>query len=142
MIYFPYQLCCLRDEEKRDVNFCLRLFFVFRRPYHNKEDRYDERKNKKTYPRFWLCLSLLICLISCIGASLVQTNFGNVTIKDLRFETESGHQMSALLLVPDTATPENPAPAIIWQPRLVQQQGNAGPQLCRIRPPRIRCALH
>ena len=72
-----------------------------------------KERTKKRTPRFWLCLSLLICLISCIGASLVQTNFGNVTIKDLRFETESGHQMSALLLVPDTATPENPAPAII-----------------------------
>ncbi len=71
-------------------------------------------KEKATRPpRFWLCLSLLICLISCIGASIVQTNFGKVTIKDLRFETESGHQMSALLLIPDTATPENPAPAII-----------------------------
>lgn len=63
--------------------------------------------------KFWLCIALVICLISCIGASLVQTDFGNVTIKDLRFETASGHQMSALLLVPDTATPENPAPAIV-----------------------------
>ena len=47
-----------------------------------------KERTKKRTPRFWLCLSLLICLISCIGASLVQTNFGNVTIKDLRFETE------------------------------------------------------
>ena len=44
---------------------------------------------------------------------VVQTDFGKVTIKDLRFETESGHQMSALLFVPDNATPENQAPAIV-----------------------------
>lgn len=71
------------------------------------------KNNVKRTPKFWLCISLLICLISCIGASIIQTNFGRVTIKDLRFATESGHQMSALLLIPDTATAENPAPAII-----------------------------
>lgn len=60
-----------------------------------------------------LCLALVILLVSCIGASVIQTIFGSVTIKDLRWETESGHQMSALLLVPDTATADNPAPAIV-----------------------------
>lgn len=60
-----------------------------------------------------LCLALIIMLVSCIGASAIQTDFGGVTIKDLRWETESGHQMSALLLIPDTATAENPAPAIV-----------------------------
>ena len=68
---------------------------------------------KKRTAKFWLCIALVICLISCIGASAVQTNFGKVTIKDLRFETSSGHQMSALLLIPDNATAENPAPAIV-----------------------------
>ena len=68
---------------------------------------------KKRTAKFWLCIALVICLISCIGASVVQTNFGKVTIKDLRFETSSGHQMSALLLIPDNATAENPAPAIV-----------------------------
>lgn len=68
---------------------------------------------KKSKARFWLCIALVLCLISCIGASAVQTSFGQVTIRDLRFETASGHQMSALLLIPDTATPENPAPAIV-----------------------------
>lgn len=60
-----------------------------------------------------LCIALVLLLISCIGASLVQTNFGKVTIKDLRWETESGHEMSALLFIPDTATVDQPAPAIV-----------------------------
>ena len=47
------------------------------------------KKGKKS-AGFWLCISLIICLISCIGASMIQTNFGKVTVKDLRFETESG----------------------------------------------------
>lgn len=60
-----------------------------------------------------LCIALVILLISCIGASLVQTNFGKVTIKDLRWETAAGHEMSALLFIPETATKDNPAPAIV-----------------------------
>lgn len=71
---------------------------------------------KKTVRRtavFWLCLSLILCLISAAGASLVQSNFGRVTVKDLRFETVSGHQMSALLFIPENATADTPAPAIV-----------------------------
>lgn len=70
-------------------------------------------KKKQRTATFWLCIALVLCLISAIGASVVQTDFGRVTVKDLRFETASGHQMSALLFVPDTATTENPAPAIV-----------------------------
>ncbi|MEG1720736.1 MAG: acetylxylan esterase [Pseudoflavonifractor sp.] len=60
-----------------------------------------------------LCLAMVLLLVSCIGASLVQTNFGKVTMKDLRWETASGHEMSALLFVPEGATAEHPAPAIV-----------------------------
>lgn len=69
-------------------------------------------KNTKKSTRI-LCAALAILLVSCIGASLIQTDFGSVTVKDLRWETGSGHQMSALLFVPDTATAETPAPAIV-----------------------------
>lgn len=69
--------------------------------------------SKKKSSVFWLCIALVICLISSIGASLVQTNFGKVEVRDLRWETDSGHYMSALLFVPENATEENPAPAII-----------------------------
>ena len=70
-------------------------------------------KKIKKSAKFWLCIALALCLISALGASLIQSDFGRVTVKDLRFETASGHQMSALLFVPDTATAENPAPTII-----------------------------
>lgn len=70
-------------------------------------------KHKKRTSVFWLCISLILCLISAIGASAVQTNFGRVTVRDLKFETASGHQMSALLFIPDSATSETPAPAIV-----------------------------
>ena len=68
---------------------------------------------KKSRAKFWLCISLILCLVSALGASAVQTNFGKVTIKDMSWESTDGHQLSALLYKPDTATPEHPAPAII-----------------------------
>ena len=60
-----------------------------------------------------LLISLLICLVSSIGASLFQTNFGRVEYHDMTFVTESGHELDALLLVPESATAENKAPAIV-----------------------------
>lgn len=60
-----------------------------------------------------LAISLLLCLISSIGASLFQTNFGQVEYHDMTFVTESGHELDALLLVPKSATADEKAPAIV-----------------------------
>jgi hypothetical protein len=64
-------------------------------------------------PKFWLTIALVLCIISMVGASLVQTNGGKITVKDLRWETGSGKLMSALLFIPPNATVKTPAPAII-----------------------------
>ncbi|MFC4223184.1 dienelactone hydrolase family protein [Lysinibacter cavernae] len=74
---------------------------------------------------FWLFLSLALVLISAIGASVVQTNAGNVTIKDMRWETSSGQEMSALLFKPDGVSAEHKAPGIVvshgwWNNREMQ----------------------
>ena len=60
-----------------------------------------------------LIISLLICLVSSVGASLFQTNFYQVEYNDVTFVTESGHELDALLLVPKTATADSKAPAIV-----------------------------
>ena len=60
-----------------------------------------------------LWLALLLCLISAAGAAWIQTGGGSIEVRDLRWETPSGHTMSALLLRPDTATAETPAPAVV-----------------------------
>lgn len=62
---------------------------------------------------FWLVMSLVICLVSALGSSFVQSSGGTVTIKDMRWETSSGSEMSALLFKPANATAENPAPGVI-----------------------------
>ncbi|MEY2849197.1 MAG: hypothetical protein RI885_1864 [Actinomycetota bacterium] len=74
---------------------------------------------------FWLWLSLALCLVSAIGASVVQTGAGSIAVKDMRWETSSGRMMNALLFTPDGATTESPAPAVVvshgwWNNREMQ----------------------
>ena len=67
----------------------------------------------KNRVKIWIAIALLLCLISSAGASLFQTNFGRVDYHDMTFVTQSGHELDALLLVPKTATVNDPAPAIV-----------------------------
>ncbi|MCL2380213.1 MAG: alpha/beta fold hydrolase [Treponema sp.] len=68
---------------------------------------------RKEAAKKWFVVAIALMLISGIGASLVQTQGGRVTVKDLRWETPAGRQLSALLLRPATATANNPAPAVV-----------------------------
>ena len=67
----------------------------------------------KRNAKFWVAVSLIVCLISSLGASVLQTDFGSVDYHDMTFVTDSGHELDALLLVPENATAEIPAPAIV-----------------------------
>ncbi len=67
----------------------------------------------KRNPKFYLALALVLCLVSSLGASLFQTGFGSIAYHDMTFVTDSGHELDALLLVPENATAENPDPAIV-----------------------------
>ena len=60
-----------------------------------------------------LCIGIILLFISMIGASLVQTNFGDVEVKQLNIMTDDGWVMSANLYVPSNATEETPAPAVV-----------------------------
>jgi pimeloyl-ACP methyl ester carboxylesterase len=62
---------------------------------------------------FWLVLSLIVMLVSSIGAAIVQTSGGAVTIKNMSWETASGKTMSALLLIPNGASATDKRPAIV-----------------------------
>ena len=69
-------------------------------------------KTKKT-AKLFLCISLVLMLLCGIVVNAVQTSGGKVVMKELNIETDSGYTMSAYLLIPKTATAENPAPAIV-----------------------------
>ena len=67
----------------------------------------------KSKAKIVFAIALILCLISSIGASLVQTDFGAIEYYDLTIDADSGHKLDALLLVPKTATEDSKAPAIV-----------------------------
>lgn len=69
----------------------------------------------------WICVAVM--LISCIFTSLIQTDFGKVTIKEINWITDNGYSMNAWVFIPDTATAENPAPAIVTSHGMFNNKG-------------------
>ena len=67
----------------------------------------------KKSANFWVTISLVLCIVSMVGASLVQTGAGSIKIKELNWESSAGHEVSALLYIPKTATKDHPAPGIV-----------------------------
>ena len=59
------------------------------------------------------CIALALLLISSIGASVVQSNFGSVKVQPLKIVASRGNTLAANLYIPSNATKENPAPAIV-----------------------------
>ncbi|MFT3877393.1 MAG: alpha/beta hydrolase [Propioniciclava sp.] len=64
-------------------------------------------------PQAWLVGALILMLIGMIGASVIQTSGGRVTVKDLKWETSPGLKMSGLLFVPDGVSAESKVPAVV-----------------------------
>ncbi len=60
-----------------------------------------------------VCIAIALVLIGSFFANLVQTDFCKVKITETTFVTEDGARLHALLLVPDSATVEKPAPAVV-----------------------------
>jgi len=69
--------------------------------------------NTKKKATIWLCIAIGLMLLSMIVVSVIQTDGGKVTIKELYWETKEGIAISANLYVPENATIENPAPAVV-----------------------------
>jgi cephalosporin-C deacetylase-like acetyl esterase len=68
--------------------------------------------NRKKYV-ILVIISIALVLIGSFAANLVQTDFCKVKITETTFVTEDGARLHALLLVPDSATVEKPAPAVV-----------------------------
>ena len=68
---------------------------------------------KKKGVAFWLCLSLVLMLISGIGASFIQTSGYRVKVRDLNFVTTKGYELSAKLLTPKGIKEGDKLPAIV-----------------------------
>lgn len=61
----------------------------------------------------WLCIALILCLISAIGASIVQTSFGQVNVQDLRVVVDDGYVVNGQIYIPKKATADNKVPLVV-----------------------------
>ncbi len=61
----------------------------------------------------WVAFALILCLVSMVVSSAIQTNFGKVTIDELKVMDKSGYAVSVLLYRPDSATVDAKAPCIL-----------------------------
>ena len=68
---------------------------------------------KKSKRNLILLVSVVLMLFSCIFASMIQTNFGKVQVKEINWVTHNGDTMNAWLFIPENATAETPAPAVV-----------------------------
>ena len=60
-----------------------------------------------------LVISLVLCLLSGIGAHVLQTDFGNVQVEEVKIPGSDGSVISGLLYRPKSATADHPLPLII-----------------------------
>ena len=60
-----------------------------------------------------LCIAIILALISCIGAYVLQTDFGRVDVSEIKISCDDGKWISGTLYRPLTATSETPAPMVI-----------------------------
>lgn len=70
-------------------------------------------ENTKKRTKIMLIVSIALMLVCGIAVYAIQTHTGKVTMKELNIETDAGYSMSAYLFIPNEATSDNPAPAIV-----------------------------
>lgn len=71
----------------------------------------EKKKLKGT--KWLLVIALLLCFISMIVSSAIQSDGGKVKVSELRLVDRAGYEISALLYKPRSATPEQKAPCVI-----------------------------
>lgn len=60
-----------------------------------------------------LIVSIILMLVGSVLGNSVQTNFGKVTIKEVKFTGPFGNTIEGYLYIPKGTTKDNPAPAVI-----------------------------
>ena len=76
----------------------------------------EEREMTSKFPkkhRIILCIALIFCLISSIGASVVQTSFGTVRVEDIDIIAGEGTKIHGQIYIPKKASADNKLPLIV-----------------------------
>lgn len=60
-----------------------------------------------------IAIALILVMVSCTGASLIQTDGGKITITDTRIPMPDGEMLRVLIHRPANATKDHPAPCVI-----------------------------
>ncbi len=68
---------------------------------------------KKKSAKFWISIALVLVMISMLATSLIQTDFGNVSVREINLASPEGQNISALLFTPKDASADNKLPLII-----------------------------
>ena len=63
-----------------------------------------EKVRTKKWAIRWLAISLALILISCIGASMLQTNFGKTQVYTFKLPTSDGKYLSCNMYRPEEAS--------------------------------------
>ena len=61
----------------------------------------------------WLSIGIILILISCLGASVLQTNFYKTQVYTFKVPTSGGKYLSCNMYRPKTASAENKVPLVI-----------------------------
>ncbi len=60
-----------------------------------------------------LCIALILVVVSSIGASIIQTDFGRVEVSEFKIPTDEGQWITGTLYRPKEASAENQVPLVI-----------------------------
>lgn len=63
--------------------------------------------------KFFLILAVVLMIVSMVGASCIQSSGGRVEVIDVKWVNSYGKAMTGIMLIPENATAETPAPAIV-----------------------------
>lgn len=91
----------------------------------NTQTRITEKSTKKLSRKAWgTLICLTVCILSMVLQNLMLTSMGTVRMQKITTQSEIGYTLSGTLFIPKTASPENPAPAVVlthgsWRSREV-----------------------
>lgn len=71
------------------------------------------KEKKRLKASTWVIIALVLCLISSIGACLVQSSGGSVRVEDFKVFVDDGRYINGQIYIPRDASPDNKLPLII-----------------------------